>query len=700
MAVVGYKDHDDWPNIEFLDFTTEARQVRSFLDKLSATGGADTPEDVLGGLRQAINATWMHQTRCIIHIADAPPHGRTLHDMHDSEDTYATPGSEPHGLTHTSLLRQMIKLQINYALLRIHNNTDRMALEFLKEYAASAADCTLLKSNQYYSDAVRLNPGRTSKGGLLFLEDELGIAYSQLQHLVVKVVTTSVSRTAVRNADKMKKAGRGSALLTAIEEDEDTVSDVRLETFSPNWNRLRWFDEKLEVEGLSHDVMVHGSNTLNDMLAHDDYISLNVLELTIHKRQNPFAQGALRLAYYARTAASNNRYVVKSFKREGSQLPELATDMRCQALCKAFALEFNALLGDKHSIDFVVTACFKGKEGKTSSDFTCISLEPFLQGTFVKYNNNTSYVNEENPNDPSNQAAQAFSHFTFERSRGRFLVCDLQGVGKLMTDPVIHTLDPERFILSTTNLGEDGFKFFFTAHKCNDVCRQLGLKSNASMFVSGRYKFRESWPTMEETVCCSNKLCGRILRRTNAKESPKFPGYRWCDVCWPQLELFTVKWICVAPGPHHEFEVSKFFYESQGRSTPRKCYDHRGDDIRSRDGAAVSSNSIIYKPPTRSTSRAYSKTLEEHTHVLGTTVTRSSSVYTALKRSTSSTYPKGGSADEVPAVGTEVASSRTDATTHRAVTTGRRAQGASGVSTGVVAKVWAKLKSAGKSKKV
>jgi hypothetical protein len=533
----------------------------------------------------------MHQTRCIIHIADAPPHGRTLHDLNDSADNYANPGSEPHGLTHTSLLSQMVKLQINYALLRIKNYTDRMAFTFLQEYAAALADCTLLKTNKYYSEACSLSHRQTAKGGLLFQEAELGITFSALQHLVVKAVTASVSRTAARNADRMRRArtGRklGLGLLVAIEEDDDTVPDVPVETVSPQWDRLAWFNEMLEVEGFSDDVMVHGAHTLNDMMAHDDNITLSVLEITIHKRQQPFSQGAMRVAYYARTAASTNRYVVKSFKRGGSQLADLATDMRCQALCKSFALEFNALLGGKHSIDFIVTACFKGKEGRTSRD-ACISLEPFLEGTFVKYNNNAGYVNENIPDDPSNQAAQAFSHFTFERSRGRFLVCDLQGVGKSITDPVVHTLDSERFILSTTSLGEDGFKFFFTSHKCNDLCRKLGLKSNASMIISGRYQFRESWPTMADTVCCSNKLCGRILRRTSAKESAKFLGYHWCDVCWPQLELFTVKWICVGPGPHHEFEVSRFFYESQGRRTPRTCSEHRR-----KKGASVPNTGVV-----------------------------------------------------------------------------------------------------------
>src|SRR5262249_19002487 len=158
-----------------------------------------------------------------------------------------------------------------------------------------------------------------------------------------------------------KKPGLG--LLAIIEEDDDAIPDVRLETIRPQWDRLSWFNETLKVEGFSHDVMVHGANTLNNMMAHDDNITLSVLELTIDKRKQPFAQGAMRVAYYARTAASTNRYVVKSLKRGGSRLADLVTDMRCQALCKAFALEFNALLEDKYSIDFIVTACFKGSEG-------------------------------------------------------------------------------------------------------------------------------------------------------------------------------------------------------------------------------------------------------------------------------------------------------------------------------------------------
>ncbi|KAH7226202.1 hypothetical protein BKA60DRAFT_555652 [Fusarium oxysporum] len=598
IAVVSYKDHCDKNHIQFIDFTTDVEKVRGFIDKLKARGGGDAPEDVLGGIQQAINASWKNQTRCIIHIADAPPHGNIFHSWAEKSDDYYTPGSEPHKLQYQPLLKQMIGLNLNYALLRILSATDKMAYVFLQEYAAASADCKLLKSNPHYREALKANSGPrssvlgasskgTAKGGLLFEEAELGTTYSALRHLVVKSVTSSASRTAVRMSESSSRTGeKGTKTaqmshLDAIGEAEDDEfnekqSEAILEDVEKKWSDQNWFEDKLVVEGFSPDTVIHRSGTLNDMMAHDDNIKLSVMELNVHKRRMPFAQGALRLAYCAKTTHSTNPYVVKSFKRGGKRLAHLAEDMRCQALCKAFALEFNALTDDKHSIDFIVTSCLKGKSGDSGTDY--ISLEPFIEGDYVKYNNNCSYVNEDNPDDEFNKAAQAFSHFTYERSWGSFLVCDLQGVGHVLTDPAIHTLDPERFKLADTNLGREGFKFFFATHVCNEICTQLELKSKASMISSEKASFREWWPTIDSTACCSNKLCGKIIQVTNANKSEEFPGCNWCDTCWPQLEATKEKVICVAPGTHHEFDVSRFYWESQGRVAPRKCEGHRERD--------------------------------------------------------------------------------------------------------------------------
>ena len=615
VSVVSYKDHGDYPNIEFLDFTPSADQVFEFLGRLNASGGADTPEDVLGGVYQALNASWKQQTCCIIHIADAPPHGAgVLHDLGDSEDYYPHPGSEPHGLTYEPLLKQLILLNINYALLRIDSSTDRMALAFAQVYAASSADTKLLPSNVYSSEVNGMHSksrsglwsgARTKQADLQFEEMELGTTYSQLRHLVVRTVTTSVSRTAGRmslalsTVPKFSAAGvRSKKLatdLTAIREDEGSGGSARemyLEKGPPQWDTPGWFNETLVVEGFHPDMVLQSSNSLNEMMNADENIKLSVAQLTIHARSKPFAEGSVRVASYARSAASTSKFVVKSFKDDSKMLAHLVEDMRIQALCKAFALEFNGLLKIEPPIDFIVTTCLQSK-AKVGSEDGCLSLEPFIDGEYIKYNNNSMFVKEDPPDepDPFNQIAQAFSHFTFERSWGHFLVNDLQGVGHLLTDPAIQTLNHERFKLAETNLYEEGFKFFFVAHECNSICHKLGLKSNREMIISGNYKFRERWPTMEPTLCCSNKLCRRIVRPASTHESDNFPGYHWCSACWPQLQSSIIRWICIAPGPNHEFDMSKFFYESQGQLAPRRCPIHLEKD-KSVSSAAVVGGSL------------------------------------------------------------------------------------------------------------
>jgi hypothetical protein len=207
------------------------------------------------------------------------------------------------------------------------------------------------KSNIYYGDACNMyayfggagfrgggNPNGGAKADLLFEEAKLGTTYSAPRHLVVKNVTTSASRTAVRvsaPAARTRKAGTDMRLdtnLAAIKEDHHDAGDAQLETAPPQWDTPGWLDETLMLEGFSPDAMVHGASTLDDMMAHDDNIKMSTTELTIHKRSWPFAQGAMRVASYARTAASTNRFVVKSFKLGGKRLAHLAEDMRCQAL--------------------------------------------------------------------------------------------------------------------------------------------------------------------------------------------------------------------------------------------------------------------------------------------------------------------------------------------------------------------------------
>ena len=471
-----------------------------------------------------------------------------------------------------------------------------MALAFSRVYAAPGEELHLFSSNAYYSET----DGARAKGGKhramvsaepQFEELQLGTIYSALANLVVSSVTSSISRTATRLSTALSSAGKarhtdgrgktGLPDLFSIEEHESTVDlsgDSVLEKSPPQWDVPGWLDETLTVEGFWPDVVMHGPSTLNDMMDADANIKLSLARLTIQARSRPFAEGEVRIASYARTAASTTRFVIKSYKEADRGLPYFIEDMRIQALCKAFALEFNGLLKTEYPIDFIATTCLESKTG-TASGKKQLSLEPFIEGDYIKYNNNNAYVNEDIPDNPTNMTAQAFSHFTFERSWGHFLVNDLQGVGYVLTDPSIQTSDSERFKLNDTNLGKDGFKFFFATHECNHICHKLQLETNREMFISGDFSYRERWPTLDPTICCSNKLCQRIVRLAKAHQSDKYPGHNWCDRCWPQLRSSTIRWLCVeSSAPKHEFDVSRFFHESQGEPMPRKCPDHRERD--------------------------------------------------------------------------------------------------------------------------
>ena len=635
IAVVSYKDHGDSNKIQFLDFTSSAERVSHFLDELSAFGGGDAPEDVLGGIQQALNASWTQQTRCIIHIADAPAHGRALNNFGETIDKYPNPGTEPHRLTHGPLLQKMIGLNINYALLRINNTTDKMAQQFLHAYASAAPDCKLLKSNTYYrqaceySENARPTPRRRGRA-LQFEEQELGTTYSALRHLVVRSVTTSVSRTASRlsgstardsfDSDDLRfepKLGKSPAkrpkrqpmfggfhgAIAEAEEEEEEVEEypeTKLDTSPPQWDKASFLDKTLTVEAFSTDV--DPSLSLSDLIVSDDAITISATDLTMRKHSRPFAQGAMRIASYARTAHSTSPLVVKSFKphlgRSHKNLAHLADDMRVQVLCKAFALEFNSLACPPVPLDFVIATCLKPSSPPPTAitDTPCMSLEPFLPGEYTKYNSNSGWVNDSpSPSSPATPSisdiAQAFSHYTFERSAGKLLVSDLQGVEGTLTDPAIHTADPERFKLADTNLGEAGMKFFFATHRCNEWCKKLGLEGSLGKMMSGGYVFRTEWVKNEDEdegrkegrgevlKVCANKLCRKILvAEEDVKVAEGFEGC-WCERCWKQLmdKGAETKVACKIGGGliPHQFGVVKFYYEALGRALPRECVEHR-----------------------------------------------------------------------------------------------------------------------------
>ncbi|XP_006892067.1 PREDICTED: transient receptor potential cation channel subfamily M member 6 [Elephantulus edwardii] len=105
-----------------------------------------------------------------------------------------------------------------------------------------------------------------------------------------------------------------------------------------------------------------------------------------------------------------------------------------------------------------------------------LTIEKYMTGEFRKYNNNNG--DEIVPSNTLEELMLAFSHWTYEYTRGELLVLDLQGVGENLTDPSVIKPEDKRsrgMVFGPANLGEDAIRNFIAKHRCNSCCRKLKL---------------------------------------------------------------------------------------------------------------------------------------------------------------------------------------------------------------------------------
>jgi hypothetical protein len=98
--------------------------------------------------------------------------------------------------------------------------------------------------------------------------------------------------------------------------------------------------------------------------------------------------------------------------------------------------------------------------------------EPMLEGDYLKFNSNSRYFG-------SSDFMQDLSHYSFHKSSGKYLLCDLQGghykEDYVLTDPVIMSHDNSKKY-GSGDLGAEGTDNFFAHHRCGKFCNKLWLK--------------------------------------------------------------------------------------------------------------------------------------------------------------------------------------------------------------------------------
>ena len=468
LAFVGYKDWCDGADsqqahCESFPFVGpinagdgNVERFVSFVDKITATGGGDAPEDVNGGLCQALKLEWPEDsgTRIIFHIGDAPPHGKmggSGQQYHDFPDSFEN--GHPRDMPLDKLFGTMRVKDILYCFGRINSHCDRMLEIFKAAY-----------------------------GGKIQVFDTSSA--SKIAESVTASVMASVSL----------KSG------LAMTEESSSLRPLTLDETKPAWDTL----PKYSATVMRYEV----PETIEEIRS-DATLKQTKQTCTLQRAPQPFARGGVRLACFGQQHCSTTHdsghvrlnlgedVVLKEFMRPGKNLDlerfRYQVDVDCQAVASKLARDFNNQLGStstpgRWAIKYLVAkvACINIDE-KTQK-FMAIEKEYPPGSEWLKFTNNWDMkaTGRDAEFNEMIELLVAFTHFTWEHTKHFCMVTDLQGIvisdsdhgaGRptiLLTDPAIHCPGDLRF--GKTNMQDKGVAAFFETHECNQYCRALGLR--------------------------------------------------------------------------------------------------------------------------------------------------------------------------------------------------------------------------------
>lgn len=124
VSFVGYRDIKDDVRFCVQDFTDDIELVKTFISKQVADGGRDWPEDVQGGLDQALKATWSpNSIKQAFLIADAPGHGV---DISGDPICDEYPGGSPDGFNIRNQMHEFANRRINLTIVKVNEDCNLM----------------------------------------------------------------------------------------------------------------------------------------------------------------------------------------------------------------------------------------------------------------------------------------------------------------------------------------------------------------------------------------------------------------------------------------------------------------------------------------------------------------------------------------------------------------------------------------------
>ena len=130
LGFIGYKDYSEINDyIIFPDFTNKVEDVKNFISETRVEGGDDECEDMVGGLKRALNYTWKSYSRFAMLIADAPCHGVQYHEMSGGVDFDYYPDGDPEDKI-DEIIQKYAEKNINLLCLNLKQTTVKLYNNF------------------------------------------------------------------------------------------------------------------------------------------------------------------------------------------------------------------------------------------------------------------------------------------------------------------------------------------------------------------------------------------------------------------------------------------------------------------------------------------------------------------------------------------------------------------------------------------
>jgi len=469
LGFVAYRDIKDKVPFEFCEFTQNQENMISMVKNLECEGGGDECENVKGAFQKVLsdpNIKWDAQYKFLVMIADSPCHGKLYHTTEEDDDYPEEIMSEE--------IKLLVTNEINFIGMLFTDSTKIMYQEIEKIYKGNHGSFYLID----HEDLKNIKSHNQCSQNIL--------------NLFVERISQPIEQLTKSTINTFLKEKKISRVFQLIGENASEC----------NWEKFGKDDDTFLPEEL-YEVYNFTCDTKTIQFQNVGAFEVNTLKINEWRCQmstKPLGRGSFRNIYLLKVAKIEPKkddptpyhlYIAKApiAKTHYTDIEEIKYEWRGSLVASNMAKKFNKdLYGVGNEGDLTLSfndvfilkskKSFEGENGKI--EYKYFAVEKVLKGPFTKYNNNFGFVADFSQFKEKtqelvlfNEVAQSFSHYSFQKSDGYILICDLQGVVQKLTDPMI--LNKNKTNLQG-DLSGPGIAQFFQKHQCNDICQKLNLE--------------------------------------------------------------------------------------------------------------------------------------------------------------------------------------------------------------------------------